>query len=168
VTDRLANRLGEFAMIPRSLASRATGNTVRLWCVLWCYSGNGTHAAWPSQETLAAELDLSDRTIRRCLVELEELGFLTCTPRVGTSNLYTLEWAVDNRKKPDTCVQVTPDTHVLPPQTPVSYKERLSEIDLAHDDRQDTKLSRAQVRDIVTKSAFCPTCREKLGRCLCD
>jgi len=169
MTDHLARRLGEFALIPRSLASRATGNTVRLWCVLWCYSGNGTHAAWPSQELLAYELELSVRTVQRCLKELEDLGMLTCTSRLGTSSLYTLEWnPVDNPKGHDSSVVSGYDTTVVPPTTPMSYKERLSELDLAPDLGHDTKLSREQVRDIVTKSAFCPTCREKLGRCLCD
>jgi uncharacterized protein YwbE len=57
----------------------------------------------------------------------------------------------------------------------MTYKERLSEIDnpehvdsVTHEPQQQDKLTREQVRDIVTKSAFCPTCREKLGRCLCD
>ena len=169
MSDRLARRLGEFALIPRSLASRATGNTVRLWCVLWCYSGNGTHAAWPSQELLAAELDLSVRTVQRCLKELEDLGMLTCETRLGTSSLYILGWSCPQiGTSHDTDVVSTYDTSVVPPTTPVSYKERLSEIDNQPDPEHDTKLTREQVRALVTKSAFCPTCREKLSRCLCD
>jgi hypothetical protein len=174
VSDRLTRDLGEFALVPRWLAANATGNTLRLWCVLWVYSGNGTHAAWPAQETLAAELGLSDRTVRRCLKELEDLGALTSEMRLGTSNLYTLQWGfgnrrpVDNAAKPDIVVRLTPDNDVLPPLTPVSYKERLSEIENQREPKSERKLSRDEVRDIVTKSAFCPTCREKVGRCLCD
>jgi Helix-turn-helix domain len=171
MSDRLTRRLGEFALVPRSLASRASGNALRLWCILWVYSGNGTHAAWPSHETLAGDLGVSDRTIRRCLKELEDLGFLTCGSRPGTSCLYVLEWGVlpvDKARFLDTDVRMTPDTDVLPPRTQMSYKERLSEIDNQPDSEPDTKLSREQVRDIVTMSAFCPTCSEKLSRCACD
>ena len=169
MSDRLTRHLGEFALVPRWLASRATGNTLRLWCVLWVYSGNGTHVAWPSQERLAVELDLSVRTIQRCLSELEDLGVLTCETRLGTSSLYTLGWGYPQiGTGHDSSVVLTYDTHVVPPTTPMSYKERLSEIDNQPDPSHDTKLTREQVRDIVSKSAFCPTCREKLSRCLCD
>lgn len=167
--DRLANRLGEFALVPRWLASSATGNTVRLWCVLWVYSGNGTHAAWPSHERLAEDLDVSVSTVKRCLRELGDLGVLSCEPRSGTSTLYTLGWRYPQIGTSELTSELqTQVTHDLPPRSPMTYKERLSEIDNQPDPQEVIKLSRAQVRDIVTKSAFCPTCREKLGRCLCD
>jgi hypothetical protein len=172
VTDRLTNRLGEFALVPRWLAAAATGTSLRLWCVLWVYSGNGTHAAWPSHETLAEDLEVSVSTVKRCLKELTDLGVLSCQARSGTSTMYTLGWRYPqigtSQVTSELLTQVTDD---LPPRSPMTYKERLSEIDNPeHDDSvtHERKLSRSQVRDIVTKSAFCPTCREKLGRCLCD
>jgi uncharacterized protein YwbE len=173
MSDRLTNRLGEFALVPRWLASAATGTTLRLWCVLWVYSGNGTHAAWPSHETLADDLEVSVSTVKRCLRELTDLGVLSCEPRSGTSSLYILGWRIGTpRVTSELHSQVTDD---LPPRSPMTYKERLSEIEnpehvdsVTHEPQQQNKLTRAQVRDIVTKSAFCPTCREKLSRCLCD
>ena len=176
MSDRLTRHLGEFALVPRSLAAAATGNTLRLWCVLWCYSGNGTHAAWPSHETLADDLDVSVSTVKRCLRELTDLGVLTCEARSGTSSLYILGWRYPQiGTSPVTSDLHTQVTHDLPPRSPMTYKERLSEIEnpadvdsVTHERSQDPKLTREQVRDIVTKSAFCPTCREKVGRCLCD
>jgi uncharacterized protein YwbE len=177
MTDRLTNRLGEFALVPRWLAAAATGTTLRLWCVLWAYSGNGSHAAWPSHETLADDLEVSVSTVKRCLKELTDLGVLSCEPRSGTSSLYVLGWRTypqigTSGFTSELQTQVTDD---LPPRSPMTYKERLSEIEnqehvdsVTHEPQQQDKLSREQVRDIVTKSAFCPTCREKLGRCLCD
>ena len=176
MTDRLTNRLGEFALVPRWLASAATGTTLRLWCVLWVYSGNGTHAAWPSHETLADDIEVSVSTVKRCLKELTDLGVLSCEPRSGTSTLYRLGWRCPQIGTSQVTSELhTQVTHDLPPRSPMTYKERLSEIEnrehddsVTHEPQQQNKLSREQVRDIVTKSAFCPTCSEKLGRCLCD
>jgi len=111
-------------------------------------------------------------TVKRCLKELTDLGVLSCQARSGTSTMYTLGWRYPqigtSQVTSELLTQVTDD---LPPRSPMTYKERLSEIENPEDVdsvNHDRKLSRSQVRDIVTKSAFCPTCREKLGRCLCD
>ncbi len=153
MSDRLTRHLGEFALVPQWLSAVATGNAVRLWCILWVYSGNGTHTAWPSQETLSAELGLSVSTIKRALQELQDLEVLQYETRLGTSNLYTLKWRIgtDQQVTSELQTQVTSD---LPPRSPVSYEERLSEIDNQNAPEQVTsepqpKLSKDEIRALI-------------------
>lgn len=52
---------------------------VVLLCVANYADENGE--CWPSQETIAAETELSERSVREWLQKLEEIGLLTRTPR---------------------------------------------------------------------------------------
>lgn len=59
------------------------------------YINGGSNQAWPSQQQLAADAGVSQRTVRNALRELEQNGYLTITRgRSGgriTGNVYQLE-----------------------------------------------------------------------------
>lgn len=136
-----------------------------MWAKLWIYTGNGTHDAWPSHETLAAELGCTTRSVRRILEELEQVGALSIRLRAGTSNLYTLHWQSYTQANgtTDKIVRPTQDKNVLPPRTNMSYKERQSEIenqDRGQQDKNvhrrtpgDAPLTREQIRQIRAEAA---------------
>jgi DNA-binding transcriptional MocR family regulator len=72
--------------------------------------------AWPSQQTIALDLNVSVRTVRDALVGLGERGYLASRRRGnGQSNLYELDldalldWAEGARRRRRA------DRHVLPP-----------------------------------------------------
>lgn len=159
MSDHIRHDLGHFAMVPEYIVTRGTPAALKLWCILWIYTGNGTHHAWPSQSRLAQDMGCTDRTVRRVINELCDLGAMTSQQRDGTSNLYTLRWRpVDNPQKPDIHVRFTPDIDVLPPRTQMSYKERQSEIHNQSHAKTDTSvhlrtpgdnpLTREQIRKI--------------------
>ena len=153
---------------------------------------DGDGGAWPSVATLARYGCCSERTIRRVLQRLTEAGLVTVEYQAGgrqntradrRPNLYHLHLArvVDNSHDGGTQVtareldggtQVTEraDTAVsAEPSLTVPYtSKRDSYVSAEPESVDNPKLTREQVRDIVTKSAFCPACREKLSRCLCD
>ena len=152
---------------------------------------DGDGGSWPSISTLARYAVCSTRTVQRELQRLTEDGLVTVEHQAGgflstradrRPNLYHLNISkvVDNSDHGVTTgvtpsesrgdialsqrgdIAVSPETSLTVPYT----SKRDSSV--RDDDPVDTKLTREQVRDIVTKSAFCGTCREKLGRCLCD
>jgi hypothetical protein len=154
---------------------------------------DGDGGSWPSISTLARYAGCSDRTVQRELQRLTEEGFVTIELQAGGSprtranyrpNLYHLNIpkVVDNTH-PGVTLTVTPqdsrgdialtprgDTH-LSPETSLTVpytSNRETHIGDAGESVDNVKLTREQVRHIVSKSAYCPTCREKLGRCLCD
>lgn len=153
---------------------------------------DGDGGSWPSVSTLARYAGCSTRTVQRELQRLTEDGFVTIEYQAGgwagtranyRPNLYHLNIpkVVDNTN-PGVTTGVTPqdsrgDIALSPrgdsqmsPETSltVPYTNKRDSSVRDDDSADETKLTRAQVRDIVTKSAYCPTCREKLGRCLCD
>lgn len=56
------------------------------------YVGNESGEAWPSHSTIARIAGISDRTVRRCLIQLKSKGLIDWTQRKNgdamTSNLY--------------------------------------------------------------------------------
>jgi Fe2+ or Zn2+ uptake regulation protein len=153
---------------------------------------DGDGGSWPSISTLARYAGCSERTVQRELHRLTEEGFVTIELQAGGSartradrrpNLYRLSipHVVDNSdhgvtptvtptdSRGDIAVSqrgdiaVSPETSLTVPYTSKrdSYVPESESVD-------NVKLTREQVRDILTQSAFCPTCREKLSRCLCD
>jgi DNA-binding transcriptional MocR family regulator len=134
--NALRHDLGPFALVPEYLALHASPPALRLWCVLWIYTGNGTHDAWPSQSRLADDMGCSRRTVQRIVDELVTLGAMHIQTRSGTSSLYTLRWVtrspgcVTRVASADTDVTPTYDTSVVRGTTPVTHKERQSEIDI--------------------------------------
>jgi Helix-turn-helix domain len=154
---------------------------------------DGDGGSWPSVATLARYAVCSTRTVQRELQRLSDEGFVTIEIRAGGSsrtradrrpNLYHLNVTrvVDNSIHGVT-VDVTPSGSrgdiamsqrgdiAMSPETSltVPYTSKRDTYVTAEPDSVDNvKLTRAQVRDIVTMSAFCPTCSEKLSRCACD
>ena len=75
--------------------------------------------AYPSQQTLADEIGVDARTIRRAIRRLIEVGVLTARPMVsGGVNVYQIH--LDGEVTPGHQCPTPQDTHVLPPRTPVS------------------------------------------------
>jgi DNA-binding transcriptional MocR family regulator len=132
--------LGHFALVPEWLTTSVSPSAIKMWTRLWIYTGNGTHDAWPSQALLAQELQCSARTVQRILDELEAAGALSVRNRHGTSSVYTLHWYPSYPH--DKNGQGTYDTGVVTPTTPVSYKERLSEIEKHQPAKYDTFVAR--------------------------
>ncbi len=71
------------------------GTTKCVLIALATYADANTDRAWPMQETLAWELELTDRTIRKALKRLEDLGLVTRKKRFRrdgkpTSDLITI------------------------------------------------------------------------------
>nr|DAT26554.1 MAG TPA: replisome organizer protein [Caudoviricetes sp.] len=54
-------------------------------------TGKASNACYPSIQTLQDMTGHSENTVRAALKDLEALGFITCTARVGASNIYTLQ-----------------------------------------------------------------------------
>ena len=158
----IRHTLGKFALVPEYIVASASPPAQKMWCVLWIYSGNGTHEAWPSHSRLAADMGISRRTVQRIIDELTELGALTIRPRTGTSNLYTLQWSPASYPQ-DTSDATPCVTHDAPPASPMTHKERLSEIDKRLSTSSDTSdarrtpgdapLTREQIRQIREQHA---------------
>jgi len=148
--------LGPFALVPEWIVTSVSGSGIKMWVRLWIFSGNGTHDAWPSHETLAGEMGCSVRSVKRMLEELESAGALSIRLRSGTSNLYTLHW--HPRYPQDKNVVLTQAKSGPPPRTNMAYKERQSEIEKHQRPKSDTDvhlrtpgdapLTREQIRQI--------------------
>ena len=54
-------------------------------------TGKASNACYPSIQTLQEMTGHSENTVRAALKDLESLGFITRTARVGASNIYTLQ-----------------------------------------------------------------------------
>lgn len=69
-----------FALTPRDLfrhrKSFRNGDSFDLWQVLRSYANSETGLAWPSKPTLAEDLGIHMRTVRYCLEELLERGWI--------------------------------------------------------------------------------------------
>ena len=127
----LQNRHGRFALVPDGVLE-CNPNAVVLWCHLWHFAGNGSHAAWPSLERLVDDTGMSRSTVQRALRDLYRVGAVTKTNRTGTSCLYELNWVqggVDNQGGEVTGDHRTQVTGDLPPRSLVTYKERQSELE---------------------------------------
>ncbi len=61
---------------------------------LLSYAQNGS-VCWPAQKTLASDLGVGTRSIRRHLAELENLGLIKIEKRPGTSNCYHMCFETD-------------------------------------------------------------------------
>jgi len=71
-----------------------TNNASHVALILAVHYINGNNEAWPSQQQLAADAGVSERTARNALQELEQHGYIAITRgRQGriTGNVYHLE-----------------------------------------------------------------------------
>ena len=85
----------------------------RVLLVLADYAQPNTHEAWPSQQALADDCEMSDRNVRYCLDSLTKRGFLSVV-RKGNQYQPTLyQLAVAQESEPE--IQRTGDVSELPP-----------------------------------------------------
>jgi hypothetical protein len=107
-----------------AMSGKATGWARDQWCsggltakavllLMGDYATGPRHELWPSVETMARELQTTDRTIFRTLNSLEADGLIWRSARTlgsgkRTSTLYRL--MVDGRVSPDTVSPLSPDT----------------------------------------------------------
>ena len=83
--------------------------------------------AWPSVPKLAAEVQISDRTVQRALRVLEEAGLLTVERHDRkdggqTSNRYHLSMTPGDRVSPPRCQAVTPPVTLVSPANRTPYE----------------------------------------------
>jgi DNA-binding transcriptional ArsR family regulator len=88
----------QFAIIPDYLIE-ASPAALRVYFYLALRADHKSGQCWPSQATIGEALDVSDRTVRRALQILLEMGALEVNRRFTdagdqTSNLYTLPFAI--------------------------------------------------------------------------
>lgn len=81
-------RKRQFAQIPDELVTdkRLSSNAVRLWARLDKYAGRGGEAR-PSRGVLAADLGMSEATVKRAFAELVGAGWISRVRR-GRSNVW--------------------------------------------------------------------------------
>ena len=76
------------------------------------YANKRTHKCFPSEKHLGEICGVSDRSVRRCIATLENLGYITIQKRLGMTNLYRVSMAASDHP--------TQDTSVHPLRTPAS------------------------------------------------
>ncbi|WP_035294137.1 helix-turn-helix domain-containing protein [Clostridium sp. KNHs214] len=72
------------------LNTNIDGQALKLYCLLESYCYGDKNDCFPSQNTLAARMHKSIRTIQRYLKTLKDLGLVIIKRRGSTSNLYIL------------------------------------------------------------------------------
>jgi hypothetical protein len=61
-----------------------------LYAILCGYKSRGSQHPYPSEQTLAKDLDCTKRTVSRLKNELKSAGLVSWEPRPGSSNFYTI------------------------------------------------------------------------------
>jgi DNA-binding transcriptional MocR family regulator len=108
-----------FAIVPLWLVDLASPAALRLYAWIGAkYASGAAGTAWPSQTTLAADLGASERSVRRWLDELAELGAIRIQYRPGTSSVTTL--IARSARDPGHQCPGYPGHQVPDPRTPVS------------------------------------------------
>jgi hypothetical protein len=148
--DSFRSQLGPFAMVPVwVLRDAKDAQAVYLYAILSRYA-NRERRAWPKHDRLAAEMGVTDRSVRRALARLKAIHAVQTSPHRRADGTvdgteYLLVAVPDDQRTqvsgspvkitiqpqpvvaaaaPDTRL---PDTNVRPDRTPVSgaYKEEL-------------------------------------------
>jgi len=100
---------------------------------------------FPGQETLAEELGVSGRTIRKYLAELEKIGLVSCKRRgLNKTNIYYLNEIPDNLKCAN---RLERNERSYPERNERSYKVDKSEADEVTIKPSDAKASQASISD---------------------
>lgn len=82
---RGVTQIGQFAIIPLWVVERCKDpGALRLYTWLAARYANQKHEAWPSQTTLAADLEVSTDSVQRHLQMLRDCGVLCTVRRGGT------------------------------------------------------------------------------------
>ncbi len=122
---------GRLSIIPATAVfdERLCRTDLALLCALGAYA-NRKGCCWPATTTLAGDLGISTRQIRRCLRNLETCGYVNTEHREGQRSVYVVAREVTDPGHPgsglehdpghggsggaDTQVPGTPDTQVPP------------------------------------------------------
>ncbi|WP_138205072.1 helix-turn-helix domain-containing protein [Haloimpatiens lingqiaonensis] len=87
------------------LNTNIDGQALKLYCLLESYCYGDKNDCFPSQNTLAARMKKSIRTIQRYLKTLKDLGLVIIKRRGSTSNLYILPKKL-NKKVQETAQKI--------------------------------------------------------------
>lgn len=90
--------------------------TTKLVLMILCNYANESHQSYPSEKHLGELVGVSDRSIRRSLKQLSDLGFIKIEARIGTSNLYTVNIGMDtsdHTPRTSTTIYTKEDTKVI-------------------------------------------------------
>ncbi len=151
-------RAGRLAIIPAAAVfdHRLSHADVRVLAALGAHAGKDGRC-WPAATTLAQEIRLSERHVRRCLKTLSDHGFVEIEKRFGQSNIYRI---------PRTWVSgvegVTPDMGVTHPGhgCPVTPDMGVTQNDTKNDTKNDYtfagKIIRLNQRDFDTWATSYP------------
>ena len=113
-----APRSGRLAIIPAAAVfdSRLSRTDLGVLCALGAYA-NRSGRCWPATTTLAKDIRISTRMVRRCLRNLEDCGFLHTEHQKGQRSVYTVARGGADPGHPGSGVprtysDTTPDTQV--------------------------------------------------------
>ncbi len=113
-------RSGRLSIIPAAAVfdSRLCRTDLAVLCALGAYA-NRSGRCWPATTTLAKDLRMSTRMVRRCLRNLEDCGFLHTEHQKGQRSVYTVARGGADPGHPGSGVprtysDTTPDTQVPP------------------------------------------------------
>ena len=108
---------GAFAIVPVDLFDRGLNpGAMVVFAALASFAGK-TRVAWPSLSTLAQMVKMTERSVRRCIGELEAAGAISRVPRFDddgrqTSNAYRLDILMSHfAAQADTGVPPEGDVH---------------------------------------------------------
>lgn len=73
---------------------RLSAGALHVFFVLW-RRANGDGDCFPSISTIASESRLSEKTAKKHMRELQDLGFLSVRQRMNTSNWYHIDFPPD-------------------------------------------------------------------------
>jgi len=76
-------------MIDSGDMAKLDGGTIKVYLVIKSYTNFSTGHAFPSLELIAEKSGISDRQVKRCIADLEQLGYIT-KAKVGRHNTYKL------------------------------------------------------------------------------
>ena len=113
----------------QALLFRRGSSTARFVLVqIAMHANNDTGEAWPSVETIAAATGDSERTVRRAIAELEDLGAVIVHRTKGRGgNRYTLPWVGPTAENAATKTALFPDNEVTTSAFPAEpgHRDRL-------------------------------------------
>ena len=111
-------RSGRLSIIPAAAVfdSRLCRTDLAVLCALGAYA-NRSSRCWPATTTLAKDIRISTRMVRRCLRNLEDCGFLHTEHQKGQRSVYTVARGGADPGHPGSGVprtysDTTPDTQV--------------------------------------------------------
>ena len=103
-------------MLPAVLLKpETTRSTLYAWIFLYLHRNRKTRECFPSVGRVAELIGVDQRTARKAITELVDLGLVERKPRVGSSTLYRLNVERKKRVDPGRQDPPPPDPEILPP-----------------------------------------------------